>query len=144
MGYLFCYCVHKMKILLMRFLASANFSRSQKQHKARTLCIYLAERLTVFPSPFSLPSPRNFPISFKPQVAIAKFFWKMQKECGIMKSGLDAMPLFLLDNLLKSFNIMKHSNKKKSITEFKSSTVVTRVQCGTQISNKAEHINVIN
>ena len=38
MGYLFCYCVHKMKILLMRFLAYANFSRSQKQHKARTLC----------------------------------------------------------------------------------------------------------
>ena len=40
MGYLFCYCVHKMKILLMRFLANANFSRSQKQHKARTPCRY--------------------------------------------------------------------------------------------------------
>ena len=28
--------------------------------------------------------------------AIAKFVWKMQKKSGIMKSGLDAMPLFLL------------------------------------------------
>ena len=49
---------------------------------------------------FSLPSQRNFPISFKPKVAIAKFVWKMQKKSGIMKSGLDAMPLFLLDDLL--------------------------------------------
>ena len=52
---------------------------------------------------FSLPSQsqRNFPVSFKPKVAIAKFIWKMQKESGIMKSGWDAMPLFLLDDLLK-------------------------------------------
>ena len=27
---------------------------------------------------------------------------KMQKKSGIMKSGLDAMPLFLQDNLLRS------------------------------------------
>ena len=49
---------------------------------------------------FSVPSQRNFPISFKPKVAIAKFIGKMQKKSGIMKSGLDAMPLFLLDDLL--------------------------------------------
>ena len=30
--------------------------------------------------PFSLPSQRNIPISFKPKVAIAKFVWKMQKK----------------------------------------------------------------
>ena len=30
MGYFFCNCVHKSKILPMRFLANANFSRSQK------------------------------------------------------------------------------------------------------------------
>ena len=30
--------------------------------------------------PFSLPSQRNFPISFKPKVAIAKFSWKMQRK----------------------------------------------------------------
>ena len=36
----------------------------------------------------------------KPKVAMAKFIGKMQKKSGIMKSGLDAMPLFLLDNLL--------------------------------------------
>ena len=50
----------------------------------------------------TLPSQRNFPISFKPKVAIAKFVWKMQKKSGIMKSGLDAMPLFLLDDLLNA------------------------------------------
>ena len=32
--------------------------------------------------------------------AIAKFVWKTQKKVCIMKSGLDAMPLFLLDDLL--------------------------------------------
>ena len=30
--------------------------------------------------PFSLPSQGNFPISFKPNVAIAEFFWKMKKK----------------------------------------------------------------
>ena len=51
-------------------------------------------------SQFSFASQRNFPISFKPKVAIPEFFWKMQKKSGIMKSGLDVMPLFLLDDLL--------------------------------------------
>ena len=52
---------------------------------------------------FSLSSQRNFPTSFKPKIAIAKFVRKMQKSLvHIMKSGLDAMPLFLLDNLLKA------------------------------------------
>ena len=37
------------------------------------------------------------------KVAIAKFIGKMQKKSGIMKSGLDAMPLFLLDDLLRDF-----------------------------------------
>ena len=37
-----------------------------------------------------------------PKEAIAKFVWKMQKKkSGIMKSGLEAMPLFLLYDLLK-------------------------------------------
>ena len=48
------------------------------------------------------PTFYQFPISFKPKVAIAKFVWKMQKKSGIMKSELDAMPLFLLDDLLKN------------------------------------------
>ena len=39
--------------------------------------------------------------SFKPKVAIAKFIGKMQKKSGIRKSGVDAMPLLLLDDLLK-------------------------------------------
>ena len=37
------------------------------------------------------------------KVAIAKFIGKMQKKSGIMKNGLDAMPLFLLDDLLRDF-----------------------------------------
>ena len=51
---------------------------------------------------FSLPSQRNFPITFKPKVAIAKFVWKMQKKnlAHIIKGGLAAMPLFLLDDPL--------------------------------------------
>ena len=31
-----------------------------------------------------------------------KFITKCKKKSGIMKSGMDAMPLFLLDDLLKS------------------------------------------
>ena len=42
--------------------------------------------------------------AFKPKVAIAKFIGKMQKKSGIMKSGLDAMLLFLLDDLLKNMS----------------------------------------
>ena len=33
--------------------------------------------------------------------SLAKFIEKMQKKSGIMKNGLDAMPLFLLDDLFK-------------------------------------------
>ena len=40
--------------------------------------------------------------SFKPKVAIAKFIGKMQKKSGIIKSGLDVMPIFLLDDLLST------------------------------------------
>ena len=42
-----------------------------------------------------------FQFSFA-KVAIAKFIGKMQKKSGIMKSGVEAMPLFLLDDLLKT------------------------------------------
>ena len=49
---------------------------------------------------FSLPYQRNFTISFKPKVAIASSFGKCKKKSGIMKIGLDAMPLFLLYDLL--------------------------------------------
>ena len=45
-GYLFCYCVHKIKIWLMQFLANAIFFRSQKSHKARTLRSSFKKRLT--------------------------------------------------------------------------------------------------
>ena len=57
------------------------------------------------------PSKRNSPISFKPKIAIAKFIGKMQKKSGIMKSGLDAMPLFLLDDLLKYPGIFEEAKK---------------------------------
>ena len=38
------------------------------------------------------------------QFSFDKFVWKMQKKSGIMKSGVDAMPLFLLDHLLRNFS----------------------------------------
>ena len=49
---------------------------------------------------FSLPSQRNFPISFKPKVAIAEFFWKMQRKTWYSIFGLDTMPLSLKNLLL--------------------------------------------
>ena len=51
----------------------------------------------------------------------------MQKKSGIMKSGLDAMPLFLTDNLLKPYSFMgmitplKCKACKKQYLFFKSS-----------------------
>ena len=56
---------------------------------------------------FSLPSQRNFSISFKPKVAVAKFIWKMKKKVWYYESGLDAMPLFLLDDLLMALYLPK-------------------------------------
>ena len=46
-------------------------------------------------------SQRNFPISFKPKVAIAEFFWKMQRKTWYSILGVDAMPLSLKNPLLK-------------------------------------------
>ena len=97
-----------------RFLRERGMASSPKMEYQVFLCIFqknsvgcLSLVLLNWDSqqgrPFSLPSQRNFPISFKPKVAIAKFVWKMQKKSGIMKSGLDAMPLFLLDDLLKQW-----------------------------------------
>ena len=57
--------------------------------------------------------PKEFFISFKSKVAIAKFSWKMQKKSGIMKSGLDTMPLFLLDDLLN--HLRKADNRHKKV-----------------------------
>ena len=42
----------------------------------------------------------NFPISFKPKVAIAEFFWKMQRKTWYSILGVDAMPLSLKNLLL--------------------------------------------
>ena len=36
---------------------------------------------------------------------------EMQKKSGIMKSGLDAMPLFLLDNLIRHMKLVTHSKR---------------------------------
>ena len=51
--------------------------------------------------PFSLSSQRNFPISFKPKVAIAVFFWKMQIKICYSILWMDAMPLSLKNVLLR-------------------------------------------
>ena len=77
MGYLFCYCVHKIKILLMRFFANANFSRSQKQHKARTLCISLSDLWipSILPSQQQQTSQCHYPIPIFNY--IAKVYYNM-------------------------------------------------------------------
>jgi hypothetical protein len=64
-------------------------------------CLSLAKLREPTGQSFFLPSQRDFPISFKPKVAIVKLIGKVQKKSGIMKSGLNAMPLFLLDDLLR-------------------------------------------
>ena len=53
--------------------------------------------------PFPLPSKRNFPISFKPKVAIDEFFWKMQRKSWYSILGVDTLPLSLKNLLLKWF-----------------------------------------
>ena len=58
--------------------------------------------------PFSLTSQRNFPISFKPKVAITEFFWKMQRKTWYSILGVDAMPLSLKNLLLKTFYHMMY------------------------------------
>jgi hypothetical protein len=78
-----------------------------KNSAMATLCLKEMGKFLWEGKLFSLPSQRNFPISFKPKVAIAKFIGKMQKKSGIMKSGLDAMPLFLLDDLLSYLKHLK-------------------------------------
>ena len=46
---------------------------------------------------------KKFPIFFKPKVAIAEFFWKMQEKPGTYSIlGMDAMPLSLKKLLLKN------------------------------------------
>ena len=64
---------------------------------------------------------RNFPISFKPKVAIAKFVWKMQIKTWYSIFGLDNMPLSLKNLLLKSKQVeyvcalcnLKNNHKKR-------------------------------
>ena len=46
---------------------------------------------------------RNFPISFKPKVAIDEFFWKIQRKTWYSILGLDAIA-FSLNNLLFSIS----------------------------------------
>ena len=62
---------------------------------------------------FSLPSQRNFPISFKPKEAIAEFFWKMQRKTWYSILGLDAMPLSLKNLLLRKNEWFLSSNSWK-------------------------------
>ena len=55
--------------------------------------------------PFSLPSQRSFPIFFKPKVAIAEFFLKMQRKIWYFTFGVDVMPLSLKNLLLSNTDI---------------------------------------
>ena len=80
------------KKFLLRGFISKRFLAKQQQD------ILLFFPLRPFLSlPFSLPSQRIFPISFKTKVGSNE---KCKRKPGIMKSGVDATPLFLQDDLL--------------------------------------------
>ena len=74
--------------------------------------------------PFSLPSQRNFPISFKRKVAIAYFFWKMQRKIWYSILGLDIMPLFLKNLLLRFFS---KENMALCMTSIQERVVMARI-----------------
>ena len=65
------------------------------------ICLKWPNRADLFPY---LPK-ENFPISFKPKVAIAEFFWKMQRKTWYSILRLDAMPLSLKNLLLRKETI---------------------------------------
>ena len=68
-----------------------------------------------------IPSGRSvlLAVSIQPKVAIAKFIGKMQKKkSGIMKSGLDDMPLFLLDDLLSVNQSRSEQNMYQHFDKF--------------------------
>ena len=50
--------------------------------------------------------PKDFPIYFKPKVAIAEFFWKMKRNTWNSILGLDAMPLSLKNFLLILYDLL--------------------------------------
>ena len=64
------------------------------------------------PTGKTIPSQKNFSISFKPKIAIADFFWKVQRKTWYSILGVDAMPLSLKNLLLKL--IENHSKINKS------------------------------
>ena len=57
--------------------------------------------------PFSLPSQRNFPISFKPKVAIAEFFWKIQRKTWYSILGVEAMAFPVVEFSREGYKIRK-------------------------------------
>ena len=55
---------------------------------------------------FSLPSQRNFPISFKPKVAIAKFIGKMQKKVWYYEKWVGRHASFPTRQSVKAFLVL--------------------------------------
>ena len=56
---------------------------------------------------------RNFPISFKPKVAIAELFWKMQRKAWYSILGVDAMSLSLKNLLLNNHRTAEDMIERK-------------------------------
>ena len=63
---------------------------------------------------FSLPSQRNFPISFKPKVAIAKFVWKMQKKVWYYEKWVGRQASFSQISSVKLL-LANHANSSKAL-----------------------------
>jgi hypothetical protein len=87
---------------------------------------------------FSLPSQRNFLISFKPKVAIAEFFWKLQRKTWYSILGLDAMPLSLKNLLLNQLlYVIKFWDRWKSCLNQKSCLNWTCLKWKTTVLSKS-------
>ena len=64
------------------------------------------------------PSQRNFPISFKPKVAIAKFVWKMQKKVWYYEKWVGRHASFPPRRTVKKLLPLNFQSEKTLILDF--------------------------
>ena len=111
MGYLFCYCIHNIKIWLMRFLPNTNFSKSQKSHKARTLCIWICV-LLIFP--FSMPNPTTLNFRIRKNFRVVGFDF----EILFFFESFSLLHFFHLTNKKSLINFLSSRNKFQKRTSY--------------------------
>ena len=81
------------------------------------ILLFFPLRPSLSPS-FSLSSQRNFPNSFKPKVAIARFEWKMQRKTWYSILGLDAKLLpfkLVMLSFVKKSSVLKNLSMRQKL-----------------------------